>query len=881
IPETTESFEVRFDRPSGVQLTRDHLQVTLEDNDLAELAFSDIAVTEGSASENAARILVTLSNPSPIEVGVDYATLSGTATSGRDFSPTQGHLQFAPGTTNATIIVPILDDALAEPTESFTVRLSKATNATVRNAESLVTILDDERPLPPTVSVLDASQNEGDDGWSFLPILLVLSSTNSAPGSVDLASAPESATAGQDFLTLSERVVFPAGTRTQTVFLTLVGDLRRETNETLAVVLSRPSNATLGRARAQITIRDDDGLRLRIDDLSVVVDRLNATQAVFQINLSEPATVPVTVDFATRDDTARAGEDYIARSGTLEITPGETNLLLAVPIAANARDEAEESFLVDFLNPTNASLATPFARATLIPAPPTSNAPPVVRLLSPAHREVRDLADAVTFIAQATDPDDGVGQVEFFANDRLVATVRQAPFEFVWNRPPAGDHECYARATDSTGATTDSQHVIIGVTEACGRAAILNNAANTEIDALTHALFELGVPWAVVEPAQATTNILAPFDLVVWCDDGAAPMEETEVRLLQELAASGKNLYFVGDQLLAQSNLLDANLQESWTQLLRLGPNPPDDAPNRVQLRHDHVQSDVEHPLLHGKAGAIADFDYPFAPETTRLTGLGGESVLGERGTHPVFIAFDAPSTPKARRQITQAFRVGGEDLALQSDRRRLFQNAVWWLLRCLPGDAFNLVPTLRSSTATAVAGQNFDLILEATVSQDCDGLAGRAECLLPADWQVMEVRIDQGSWSLSGRQLDLNLGRLPRGSLITAQITVRPGSAGPQPVRVRWQTLNESPQATADNTLDATVFVEDGIRLTLGPTASDTLQLVVQGRGRATYTIEAATDILGPWTVVTRLTPEAGSGTARWMVPVARPMTHRYFRAR
>jgi len=43
------------------------------------------------------------------EVSVDYATADGTATNGLKYTATNGTLAFAPGETNKTIVVPILN----------------------------------------------------------------------------------------------------------------------------------------------------------------------------------------------------------------------------------------------------------------------------------------------------------------------------------------------------------------------------------------------------------------------------------------------------------------------------------------------------------------------------------------------------------------------------------------------------------------------------------------------------------------------------------------------------------------------------------------------------------------------------------------------------
>ena len=55
-----------------------------------------------------------------------------------------GTLTFAPGETTRTILVRTVDDAAAEPTETFTVNLSNPVGATIADGQGVGTILDDD-----------------------------------------------------------------------------------------------------------------------------------------------------------------------------------------------------------------------------------------------------------------------------------------------------------------------------------------------------------------------------------------------------------------------------------------------------------------------------------------------------------------------------------------------------------------------------------------------------------------------------------------------------------------------------------------------------------------------------------------------------------------
>ena len=82
-------------------------------------------------------------------VTVDYATADGSAKAGEDYTATSGTLTFAAGETSKTVNVPILDDAVDEGEETFTLRLSNVQGARAGDLEATGTIANDD-PLQRT-----------------------------------------------------------------------------------------------------------------------------------------------------------------------------------------------------------------------------------------------------------------------------------------------------------------------------------------------------------------------------------------------------------------------------------------------------------------------------------------------------------------------------------------------------------------------------------------------------------------------------------------------------------------------------------------------------------------------------------------------------------
>ncbi|HEY0408336.1 MAG TPA: Ig-like domain-containing protein [Pyrinomonadaceae bacterium] len=92
---------------------------------------------------------------------------------------------------------------------------------------------------------------------------------------------------------------------------------------------------------------------ISIRDASASEPSTGSAPAAFAVVLSHAYSQPVTVSYATANDTgganpATAGADYTAASGSLTFNPGETLQTISVPVLADANNaETDETFLVN------------------------------------------------------------------------------------------------------------------------------------------------------------------------------------------------------------------------------------------------------------------------------------------------------------------------------------------------------------------------------------------------------------------------------------------------------------------------------------------------------------------------------------------------------
>ena len=102
-----------------------------------------VSVADARAEEGTDETIdfaVTLSRAASGPVAVAYATADGTATAGEDYTARKGELTFDPGETEKTVSVPVLDDAIDEGEETFTLRLTNASGAAIADGTATGTI---------------------------------------------------------------------------------------------------------------------------------------------------------------------------------------------------------------------------------------------------------------------------------------------------------------------------------------------------------------------------------------------------------------------------------------------------------------------------------------------------------------------------------------------------------------------------------------------------------------------------------------------------------------------------------------------------------------------------------------------------------------------
>jgi len=360
------------------------------------LSINSTTVTEGNAGSVEAVLTVTLSPAAADTVTVSYEgspanppATGGAACGGAvDFVNPVGIVQFDPGVVSQSISVVVCGDTVDEPNEKFRVRLFNPAGATIAVSQGPVTITDDDDPgaALPTLSIDDATYDEGNVGSVTTAFNVVLSPSSDQPvtvevaGSAGTASAGVSCSAGVDFSVpppLPRTVTINPGTAILNVDFSLCGDTVVEPDETFTVVLRNPTNAVLGNSQGVMTIRNDDvappaPLTISIRDTTVAEGDLGSRAVQLTLTLSGFSAGLVTVDHAIQaGGTATTGKacggtvDFTGRRGTVQFAATQRSRTIPVTVCGDLNAESDETFSVALSNPTGAALGDGVGQVTI------------------------------------------------------------------------------------------------------------------------------------------------------------------------------------------------------------------------------------------------------------------------------------------------------------------------------------------------------------------------------------------------------------------------------------------------------------------------------------------------------------------------------------
>jgi regulation of enolase protein 1 (concanavalin A-like superfamily) len=160
---------------------------------------------------------------------------------------------------------------------------------------------------------------------------------------------------------------------------------------------------------------------------------------------------------------------------------------------------------------TSSAATASFTNVAVTPASSTQT-PPTVSLTAPAAGATFTAPATVNLAANASDADNGIADVRFYANGTLVGTDTTSPYTATWSNVPAGTYSITAIARDNGGATTTSsaRSIVVG-TQTIPTRAVFGPSANHDTAVTSYRLdvFTAGANPATATP-MATQNLGKP-----------------------------------------------------------------------------------------------------------------------------------------------------------------------------------------------------------------------------------------------------------------------------------------------------------------------------------------------------------------------------------
>ncbi|MBU4025024.1 hypothetical protein KKF31_07680, partial [bacterium] len=304
----------------------------------------DASVTEGAIATYTVHTDTVSSKDIVVNVTTGHIT-----TQDGDYTPVTQAVTILAGDSTATFTVQTTDDNLAEPTETYSARIVSANGdefeeiAISSTANSVNTdIVDNDLPK---ITINDMTVNEAD---GFMTFTVTLSNPSTSLVTVDYHTVDGTSTAGLDYTQTSGTLTFTPGATTQTITVPVNDDFINEGSETLDLVLTNATNATitdntgLGIIQDEPTPGSEDTITVTLSGDASVTEGATAT---YTVTISENALTPMDIDVVVGHDTTNNG-DLTARTITVTVPAGSNSVDFTVSNNDDVYAEGDETYVV-------------------------------------------------------------------------------------------------------------------------------------------------------------------------------------------------------------------------------------------------------------------------------------------------------------------------------------------------------------------------------------------------------------------------------------------------------------------------------------------------------------------------------------------------------
>ena len=341
--------------------------LSITDNDAPQvyLKLTDSGKTEpatGSATTIAFQIIRPASGTA---MTVNYA-ISGTATSGVDFTTLPGTIAFASGDTSKTINVSALADTEFEDAETVTMTLLPGTGYTLmasQDPSATGFILDGDQPTvdvsaADTLTTLNTQGTETSTTLRFF-VSRKVSTTSDLVVNYTMSGT---ATEGTDYTGTTGSVTILSGTTSAFITIVPVNDTIPEGVESITMdITPAPGTYGLRTPSATILLGDNDTFASGSAGFAAATSTTTESAGTHNVpvNITGTPVGTVSVNYRVSASTAvGGGYDFTLPDGVLTFPPGTTSLNIPITIHPDLLPEPAETIAVQLYNPTGGNLGT-------------------------------------------------------------------------------------------------------------------------------------------------------------------------------------------------------------------------------------------------------------------------------------------------------------------------------------------------------------------------------------------------------------------------------------------------------------------------------------------------------------------------------------------
>ncbi|MGF6849823.1 gliding motility-associated-like protein [Chitinophaga sp. W3I9] len=288
------------------------------------------------------------------DVTVNY-TITGTATSGADYTALTGTVIIPAGQNSVSVPVTVEDDQLIEHTETVIMTLNGGASTSFTftgTGNATVNITDDEDTPANRVLNIVKKADAAEPGTNGAFTISLPANIRSSEDITVNYTIGGTATSGKDYTAITGTITIPAGQNSIDVPVTVADDQIIEVTETVIMTLNGGTSTGFvftGNSNATVNITDNESSTPASLALTIAKDKDGAepgTNGGFKVSLPTDITSSedITVNY-TVTGTATAGSDYTTLTGTVIIPAGENSVAVPVVVKEDQVIEVTETVI--------------------------------------------------------------------------------------------------------------------------------------------------------------------------------------------------------------------------------------------------------------------------------------------------------------------------------------------------------------------------------------------------------------------------------------------------------------------------------------------------------------------------------------------------------